>query len=50
MDEKVYKTMGTTGGGTLVVGICVLVMGITSGILLIINGAKLLKSRERLIF
>ena len=50
MDEKVYKTMGHTGGGTLALGICVLVTGIVSGILLIVNGAKLLKNRERLMF
>lgn len=50
MDEKVYKTMGITGGGTLAIGICVLVTGIASGVLLIISGAKLLKNRKRLMF
>lgn len=49
MDEKVYKTIGTVGGGTLAIGICVLVTGIASGILLIVGGARLLKNKERLI-
>jgi hypothetical protein len=42
--------MGTAGGGTLALGICVLIGGIVSGILLIVNGARLLKNRERLMF
>lgn len=50
MGEKVYKTMGSTGAGTLALGICILVSGIVSGILLIVNGARLLKNRERLMF
>lgn len=50
MDEKLYKTISITGGGTLAIGICILVTGIASGILLIVNGAKLLKNKERLIF
>lgn len=46
MSEKAYKTMGSTGAGTLAIGICILVTGIVSGILLIVNGARLLKNRE----
>ena len=48
MSEKSYKTMGSTGAGTLAIGICILVTGIVSGILLIVNGARLLKNRESL--
>ena len=47
MDEKVYKTMGSAGASSLAVGICVLAGG---GILLIVNGARLLKNKSRLIF
>ena len=47
MSEKAYKTMGSTGAGTLAIGICILVTGIVSGILLIVNGARLLKNREQ---
>ncbi len=50
MEEKAYKTMGSTGGGSLAIGICILVTGIVSGVLLIVNGARLLKNRERLTF
>lgn len=50
MSEKVYKTMGQTGAGTLALGICVLIGGLVSGILLIVNGARLLKNREWLMF
>ena len=45
MDEKTYKTIGSTGA-SLVIGICVLAGGIATGILLIINGARLLGSRS----
>lgn len=50
MSEKAYKTMGSTGAGTLAIGICILATGIVSGILLIVNGARLLKNRESLTF
>ena len=46
MNEKAYKTMKSTGAGTLTIGICILVTGIVSGILLIVNGARLLKNKE----
>ena len=50
MSEKVYKTMGRTGAGTLAIGICVLIGGLVSGILLIVNGGRLLKKRKKLMF
>lgn len=50
MDEKVYKTMGSTGSANLAVGICVLAGGIVAGILLIVSGARLLKNRSRIVF
>ena len=50
MDEKIYKTMGSAGDCTLAVGICVLAGGITAGILLIVNGARLLKNKSKIIF
>ena len=48
MDEKIYKTMGSTGASSLVIGICVLTGGIAAGILLIINGARLLKIQSKI--
>ncbi len=50
MDEKVNRTMGSAGASSLAVGICVLTGGIAAGILLIVNGARLLKNKSRLIF
>ena len=49
MDEKLYKTISITGGGSLAIGIFTLITGISSGILLIVSGARLLKCKERLI-
>ncbi len=49
MDEKVYKTIGFSGAANLAIGICILVTGIASGILLILNGANLLKSKKRIL-
>lgn len=50
MDEKVYKTMGSTGAANLAVGICILAGGIAAGVLLIVNGARLLKNRSKIMF
>lgn len=50
MEEKIYKTMGSAGAGNIVIGICILVTGIVSGVLLIVNGARLLKHKGKLIF
>lgn len=49
-NEKVYKTMANVGAGDLSLGIVVLVTGIVAGILLIINGARLLKGKSELMF
>lgn len=45
MNEKIYKTMSSVGGGTLALGIVVLVTGIAAGTLLVINGVKLIKQK-----
>lgn len=50
MEEKIYKTMNSTGAANLAIGICVLVGGIVSGILLIVNGARLLKHKGKIMF
>ena len=46
MNEKIYKTMAVTGAGNIALGIIVLV----SGILVIVNGAKILKRKSDIIF
>lgn len=50
MEEKVYKTMGGTGAWNIVLGIVVLTVGVASGVLLIIGGAKLLAARSKVLF
>ncbi len=50
MGEKVYKIMGAAGATSLSVGICVLVGGIAGGVLLIVHGARLLKSKSKIMF
>lgn len=50
MNEKVYKTMTTTGAGSIVVGIIIIVSGAVCGILSIVNGARLLKKKSEIIF
>ena len=50
MNEKAYKTMSVIGAGNLAIGIILLVVGLTTGILTIINGGRLLKAKSDLIF
>lgn len=49
MEEKAYKTMGSAGAANLIVGICLLTGAVSSGILLIIHGARLLRNRKRIL-
>ena len=48
--EKNYKLMGGIGAGDIVLGIVVLVTGITAGVMMIVNGARLLKGKTDLMF
>lgn len=50
MNEKTYKIMNTIGGGNIALGIIVLVTGLASGILMIVNGARLLKQKSEITF
>lgn len=50
MNEKLYKRIGLTGAGNIVIGIVSIVTGIVSGVLLIISGAKLLKKKSEIMF
>ena len=42
MNEKIFKTIRGTGAASLAVGIVVLVTGISAGVMMIVNGARLL--------
>lgn len=50
MEEKVYKVMRSVGGGNIAIGIVTLVVGVTAGVLLIINGARLLAGKSKILF
>ncbi|MDO5294398.1 MAG: hypothetical protein Q4F05_16810 [bacterium] len=50
MDEKVYKTLNSTGKLNIIFGIITIVFGIGTGIMYIINGARLLKRKSRMLF
>ena len=50
MSEIAYKTMAQTGAANLVLGIVVLVTGITAGVLLLVQGGRLLKNKSDLTF
>ncbi|MGN8631431.1 hypothetical protein ACTNEW_07565 [Blautia sp. HCP3S3_G3] len=49
MNEKIYKTMSGTGVSSLIVGIVVLVTGVTAGVMMIINGARLLRRKSEIL-
>lgn len=48
--EKVYKTMRNAGAVNIVIGIILLVVGITAGILTITCGGSLLKRKSEITF
>ncbi len=48
--ERVYKTMRNAGALNIVVGIVVTVIGLTAGIMSIVNGAVLLKRKSEITF
>ncbi len=50
MEEKTYKTMGGSGALNIAVGVVVLVVGVASGVLLVISGARLLSGRSKILF
>ncbi|MEF9941774.1 MAG: hypothetical protein RSA90_02590 [Lachnospiraceae bacterium] len=50
MSERAYKTMGLAGGGNIALGVIVLVVGVATGVMAIVSGARLLKNREGLTF
>lgn len=49
-NEKTYKTMSLIGGGNIAIGIVVLITGIVAGIMMIVNGGKLLKAKKEITF
>ena len=48
--EKAYRAMKNSGAGSIAVGIIVLVVGVTAGVISLINGAGLLRHKKEIIF
>ena len=46
MSEKLYKIVSGVGAGSIALGIITLVTGVSTGILMIVNGARLLKGKS----
>lgn len=50
MVEKAYRTMRNVGACNIALGIVITAVGMAAGILTIIGGARLLKSKQELTF
>lgn len=50
MGEKIYKIMKQAGVWNLTMGIVLAVVGVAMGVLFIINGSRLLKSKSEVMF
>ena len=48
--EKIYKSMKHAGASSIALGVIMIVLGLTIGILTIINGAKRLKNKSGITF
>ena len=48
--EKVYKAMRNTGAANIAIGIIVIAVGVSVGIVSIITGANLLKKKSQIMF
>lgn len=49
-NERTYKILNNVGGGNIALGVLVLVTGIVTGILIIVNGGRLLKAGKNITF
>ncbi len=50
MEEKTYKVMGKSGAFGITAGIILICGGIAVGVMMVINGAKLLAQRTKIMF
>ena len=49
-NEKNYKKLSAIGGGNIAIGGIVLITGIVSGIMMIVNGGRILKAKRDMMF
>lgn len=47
-NERVYRALSATGAGDIVIGVLVIVVGISAGVIAVVNGARLLRTRKKL--
>ena len=50
MNEMAYKSMSFAGAASITIGIIMAVVGVATGIVAIISGARLLKDKKGLTF
>ncbi|MDD6401670.1 MAG: hypothetical protein PUG10_08715 [Lachnospiraceae bacterium] len=48
--EKIYSKLNSVGISNLVMGIVTIAVGVGAGVLMIVNGARLLKSKKDILF
>ena len=48
--EKVYKVMRTSGAWNIAIGIVLIAVSVTAGVISIVNGAALLKNKSDITF
>ena len=48
MNEKIFKMLGQVGAVDITIGIIMIIMGVSAGILSIINGARALKAKNNI--
>ncbi|MCR5402292.1 MAG: hypothetical protein K6E91_00520 [Butyrivibrio sp.] len=49
MQEKTYKFLGGAAACNIAIGVISIVIGVSAGVMLIVNGGKLLASRKGMI-
>ncbi len=50
MNEKVFKTMTIAGIANVAIGIVLIVVGLATGVVAIVSGARLIKDKKGLTF
>lgn len=50
MTERAFKAMGNAGAADLAIGIIMIIVGVASGVILLISGANLFRAKKGLTF
>lgn len=49
MGEKAYNTMKNSGAWSIALGIVLMVVGLASGIMLVVSGGKLIRDKKEIL-